>query len=579
MRILKKTLSLALVFPLLLALPIAAGAYENPNGCTPAAPCAHSPTIIVPGINQSDTALYVDGEKTKLHGGTVFPDGSVIGLRTLAPVIFSLLGSLLLQRDIGLTKSIKRLMEKLFWPQQVDKEGRHLQDLRTDIIGRVSEMDEGQKHTALDVFVPAHGVLDIVGEDHLFFFAFNLVGEVWGNVDELEQYIDYVRQVTGHEKVSLVNVSLGGTLFTGYLERYGCAKLDQVINVVSTTDGTPLLADLMTLHLTEDPAFWYNDFFPTVMKTDIKAAKGYDGALGYLIGFLLRLLPHKVAGGALKAAWQGILDTVIVNCTQFWALVPRDRYEATADLLLSGGEYQTLRAKTESYHNAQINLEKNVKAAVAAGVHINNIAGAGLRFGDVEYTFFQPVASRDTNSDGIIAAAGATMGATCRPDGSVDCSTAVLPENTWVFQGQHHEVGRNDAVLNLVAAFYRTPGMDVHTDPAHYPQFNFAMNTNELRRWRISDAKKLLAEMDVSSEDRAVLEEAIAEAEAVRKLTVGDAARAKAVTETLNGMLVKYGRMNPPAQPSRFQKNLESAAAAWSRFLLRIYGERGYLFR
>ena len=604
----KKTLALLLAVSLLSALPVCARAEDtvepaaeapaNPNSCTPEHPCAYSPTIIVPGINQSDTALYVNGEETGLRGGTVFPDGSKAGFGALAPVFLSLLASLLLQNDIGLSKSLYNLMGKLFWPQQVDKEGRHVQDLRTDIIGRVSEMTESQKHTALNVFVPAHAVLDIIGEDHMFFFAFNLVGEVWGNVDELEKYIDYVRAVTGHEKVNLVNVSLGGTLFTGYLERYGHKKLDQVINVVSTTDGTPMMADLMTFNLTGDPAFWYNEFFPTVMKTDIKAVPGYDAALGYLIGDILRLLPHKTAERALKSAWQGILDTVILNCTQFWAMVPRGRYQQAADQCLAGEEYRVLRAKTDSFHEAQLHLEKNVLAAVADGVHINNIAGAGLRFGDVEYTFFQPVASRAMNSDGIIATEGATMGAACAPagealpagytpkqagylspDGSIDCSTAILPDNTWVFTNQHHEVGRNDAVLNLVAAFYANPGMTVQTDPKNYPQYNHAMTTNSLRRWRIADAKKLLDEGDVGAEDRALLEKAIAEGEAVRKLTVGDAARAKAATDALDALLVKYGRMNPPKEDTRFQKQLESVSAAWSRFLLRIYGERGYLFR
>jgi hypothetical protein len=254
---------------------------------------------------------------------------------------------------------------------------------------------------------------------------------------------------------------------------------------------------------------------------------------------------------------------------------------------------------TDKYHQAQLNLEKNVKAAVKAGVHISNISGAGLSFGEGEYTFFQPVAT-EANGDGIVWTAGATMGATCAlpgqklpagykpkapgyisPDGSIDCSTCVLPDNTWVFTNQPHEVGRNDAVLNLVTALYVNPGMTIKTDPKNFPQYNPSMNTNELRRGRIDEAKKLVAdakagEIEVSAEDIKSLEAAIIEGEAVRKLTVGDPARADAVTKTIIDMLVKYGRRGLPYEQTKMQVWLEKLLASIAHYTLYLYGGRGF---
>lgn len=589
-------LAALLLGSLILPASAAEAAYKNPNGCSAKQRCSYSPTIIVPGIAQSNTVLYVDGEKTALESGTVMPDLDALNIGNVGPLVSSLLGSVALQRDMGLSSSAYNLMADLFWAQTVNDEGEHLYDLRTEIIGRVSEMSEDERHMALNMYVPAHSVLEIVGDDHMYFFAFNLVGEVWNNVDALEDYIDFVRKETGHDKVNLVNVSLGGTLFTGYLERYGHKKLDQVINIVSTTNGTPMMADLMTFNLTQDPAFWYDSFFPTVLATDVKIAPGYDATLGYGLGFLFRALPHGTASAMIRAIWQSLLDTIILNCTQFWAMVPRERYKETADQLLSGENHKVLRAKTDSYNQAQKNLSKNVKAAVAAGVHINNIAGAGLLFGDGEYTFFQPVASRaTTNSDGIISAAGATMGATCAlpgqalppgytpkkagylsPDGSIDCSTCVLPDNTWVFMNQPHEVGRNDAVLNLVAAFYKHPGMTVKTNPAKYPQFNHEMNTRELRRWRIAEAKTLLAEGTLDADTAAAFTAAIKEGEAVRRLTVGDAPRAKAATAALNALLREHGELAPETEVTTAQKWIENGAAIYSRLALKFYGDHGF---
>lgn len=76
-------------------------------------------------------------------------------------------------------------------------------------------------------------------------------------------------------------------------------------------------------------------------------------------------------------------------------------------------DHAVLKAKTDRYHQAQLNLRKNVLAAHAAGVKIDSIAGANLAFGDIEYSYFSIIKSAlDTNSDGIIQLSSTTMGAT-----------------------------------------------------------------------------------------------------------------------------------------------------------------------
>ncbi len=603
----KKILALVLTFGLLataLAIPAAAAdakpqttkkaAYVNPNHCTKAKPCKYSPSIILPGIAQSETVYYENGKPTELKGGIVFPDTREM---KLAPVIFALLGSLLLQHDVGLTKSIYKLVCQLFEPQRVDNTGKHVHDLRTNIIGRVADMEAEERRVALEVNVPLDEVLETVGDDHVYFFAFNLVGEVWDNIDELEKYIDFVRKETGHSKVNLINVSLGGTLFTGYIERYGHKKLDQVINVVSASDGTDLLADLFGHKFNRDENFLYRDWFPMIFSKDANIADGWDTSIGYLVDLVMRMMPNKLFESIISTAWLGVFDTIMRNCTQFWAMVPCDRYDELAKMYLSDDAHKVLRAKTDSYHTAQLNLAKNVKKAVAAGVHINSIAGSGLAFGDVEYTFFAGTASRNkVNSDGIIGVKNASMGAKgaapgkklpadykpkkagyISPDRTVDCSTAVLPDNTWIFLGQHHEVGRNDAVLHLATKLLLTPGMDVHTDPKNYPQFNYAMNTNELRRWRLKDAEALLKEGKLNAAQKKELQAAIQEGYAVRALTVGDAKRCEAATNAVNNILRKHGKLSPVYEQTWFQKQVESALGWITQQNIYFFGNNGYI--
>jgi len=595
----KKILSLLLVAALGagLAMPTAAAAptttpYKNPNGCTPARPCKHSPVIVLPGINQSQTHLYVDGERTELGGGTVFPDMSDADF---VPLILSMAASLILQRDVFLHKSLYNFVAGIFEPQRVGLDGKHVNDLRTEVIGRVSDMDEGQRHFALNVSVPAHAVLDIIGDDHMFFFGFNLVGCVWENVDLLEEYIDYVREKTGHNKVSFANVSLGGTLFTGYIEKYGYAKLDQVINVVSCGSGTSMFADLFAMDVDQDPAFLYYHWIPTLLEAE-RVMPGWDLALGHAANLLIRVFPNDVFHGIFRAAWSAVLDTVMLNCTQFWAMIPAERYPALAERYLSGPEHAVIRERTDRFHQAQLNLHDNVRAAHKAGVHINNIAGSGLSFGEEDYSYFQAPASRDLiNGDGIIDVALAGMGVTAAPPGqtlpagykplkpgyispcrTVDASTAVLPDNTWIFLNQHHEVGRNDAVLNLVAALYLNPGMNIHTDPKNFPQYQPGMRTNELRRWAINDAERLIASGEMAAADERALRAAVEEGKAVRTLTVGDPARASAVTQEIIDLLIKYGWRSAPEEKTSAQYWVQDGFNILSWLALNYYGNRGY---
>ncbi|MCL2122514.1 MAG: lysophospholipase [Desulfovibrionaceae bacterium] len=521
----KKLLTLLLcaaMLPTALALPASAASpqakYTNPNGCTPKRLCRHSPVIILPGIGQAEARV---------------------------------------------------------------------KDANGETIARFSDMPEDGKRGFLDVHVPAHGILEILGEDHLYLFNYAQMGNVWENVDLLAEFIDMVRKQTGHSKVSLCAISLGGTLATGYLDRYGHKKLDQLMNVVATTDGSQVLGDLTTGNLRKDAAFWRNGGLTELLDT-MKDRPGYARSIGFLLELLMRFLPAPVASWLIRLPWPALMFVLMqtVGGTQFfWALVPRERYPAAREQLLKGPLKAELRKETDSFYQAQCNLHKNILAAVKDGVIVNNIAGSGFGAGEGDtrgdYTYMQLFETK-MNSDGVIHVEGATMGATCAlpgkklpagyvprskgylsPDGSIDCSTALLPDNTWVFLGQPHEVGRNDALINLMTALFANRGMNVKTNPKKYPQYNYAMDTESLRRGNIRDAQALLADpaKKLSAADKKALQAAINEAVAVRALTIGNAKRADAVQKALVGLLQKYD------MPFRENKPPEHESAGFEAFL------------
>ena len=112
-------------------------------------------------------------------------------------------------------------------------------------------------------------------------------------------------------------------------------------------------------------------------------------------------------------------------------------------------------------------------------------------------------------------------------DGSIDASTAVLPDNTWIFIGQHHEAGNNDVVLTLACALFTDSELkDVHSKSDVWPQYNGTCRTKEIRRWLLPDAKAYRAKIDEmpaeerpSAEQIAELDAAIAQGEDALNMT------------------------------------------------------------
>lgn len=512
--------------------------------------CEHSPVIVLPGINHSPTYLYDENDEPVMYNGShigstlLILNESALSTNAIAKLIMSVLGTLMLQHNVGLDKVAYDFVSDVFKYQRCDEKGDHVENLKTQRWNySLAEMTEDELDWTYRM-VPMKPLVDEIGEDHVYFFTFNLVGDPMDSADELDEYIEMVKEQTGHDKVTLLPVSLGGTILTAYLEKYGHSKIDQIVNAVACLDGTDIVADFYAREWRLDDEYLYHQFM-----TNIFVESEGSPTLGYLINTLLHIFPRSGINALLSGAMSAILDTLMLNCPQFWAMLPSYRYEALAERYLT--DQPELKARTDSFQTARLNLKQNILDAVADGVRVNSIAAGNLDFGEQMYTYFNIVASAEkVNSDGIVNLSSATLGATgaagkntladvdyekntyCKnpdhnhvsPDNMVDTSTAILPENTWVFLEQHHEVGYNDVVLNLAKAIILGEVTDVNDNPEMYPQFNGPCYTQSIRRWKLPDAKRV-DQSKLTEEQNADLNAAIAEGEAVLKLTVADKER------------------------------------------------------
>ena len=563
--------------------------------------CNHSPVIVLPGINHSPTYLYDENGEPVMYNGKhigntlLIPNESAISRKAIAKLVARALATVVLQTNIGLDKAVYSLVADILKYQRCDRNGDHVENLKTQRWNYSLEKMTEKELDWVYRMVPMKALVDEIGKDHVYFFTFNLVGDPMDSADELDEYIETVKNQTGHEKVTLLPVSLGGTILTAYLEKYGHGKIDKIVNAVACLDGTDIAADFFAREWRLDDEYLYHHFM-----TNIFAESEGKPTLGYFINSLLHLVPRSGIKAFLSGAISAILETLMLNCPQFWAMLPSYRYDALAERYLS--DNPVLKARTDRFQTARLNLKKNILDAVANGVSVNSIACANLDFGEEMYTYFNIVASAEkVNSDGIVNLNSTTLGATgaagkqtlddvdynkntccsnpdhnhVSPDNMVDTSTAILPENTWIFLDQHHEVGGNDVVLNLIKAIILGEVTDVNDNPEMYPQYNGPCYTQSIRRWKLPDAKKV-DQSNLSEEDKTELDAAIAEGEAVLRLTVADRPRVEAAEARLIAILHKVdaeGYENiEPKKESPIDPILEKTTYFMSKGSLFLFG-------
>ena len=622
---LRRVISLVLCVAMLISVVAFSGTAVEPDASnekvytTCNGECGNCPVIVLPGINHSPTYLYDDEGNRAVDsngsdiGGTLLILNLDGVLSQLPKVILSLFATLALQRNVMLDDVAYDVAQAAFSFQQCDDEGVCDDNLSTltwdyplsEFDAKAEAGDEMHKG-GYDLdwvyrMVPMKPLVDEIGADHAYFFTFNLVGDPMESAAKLDEYIQIVKAQTGHDKVNLLPVSLGGTILTAYLEQFGHDDINAIVNAVACLDGTDLLADFFAREWNLSPEYFYHEFIANIF-----IESNDRGTLGYLINILLRIIPESGINALLSGAMSGILDTMMLNCPQFWAMLPSYRYDELADRYLK--DKPELKEKTDAFQQARLNLKDNILAAVEDGVRVNSISGSNLNLGEEMYTYFGIVASSDkVNSDGIINLSSTTLGATgaagdatlgedygqknpseeypeynyVSPDNMVDVSTAVLPDNTWIFLDQYHEVGDNDVVLNLAKALLLEEIDDVHSDPENYPQFNYKVTTKYVRRWRLADAYEV-DRTALTAEQIEKLDAAIAGGEAVVHATVAPTqeeveAADRALMEILHEVGYEGYENIDEEEPSKADDILETALGFVSKTFVDIFGSKSYV--
>lgn len=530
--------------------------------------CEYAPTIIVPGIGQSETFLadengnpMTDDNGDVITGWPLYFDTDFAVKKLVLPLILSLL----LQCDAGLSMTTYETAKELVKWNSFDSNAENIYNIKVrNFPQSVAKCSQEDKEYIYDC-IPIKNFSDIAGEDHLYFFAYNSFGNNMSICAQLYDFIQKVKEESGHDKVNIIPISLGGTIANGLVDYYPQVMddLNRVIYIVPALNGSKIVSDLLLNNLSTDDEMLYDYMFPTLMD---------DKLMGNVINIALRILPKDVVLGFVEGLRTGLCEALIKNCTTMWSLVPSEDYESCRDIWLSGDDDSVVRTQTDRYYQAQLNSLSNIQKMVDNGIEVFDIVDYGVPLYCLAGSY------DDCNADGIIQLESTAMGMeSClcgdsynddykqkfvnkngtnnctdpmhnhiSPDREIDASTCLLPETTFFFYKQSHDgTGSNDVIMKLaIEMLTNNEFKDIYSNPG-FPQFNIGREPDRVSDSLLPDAKKIDIST-LSEEDAILLTNAIERAEKMLEDTVVIEGECEAVEENLENVLIKLGYRNEP---------------------------------
>lgn len=548
--------------------------------------CDSCPSIVVPGIGQSyvwatddDGNLLTDEDGDYISAFPAVVDIPYIVARAIVPILLTLIT----QTDAGLSDALCDIVLRCFDVNLCDDKGQNTGNITLESYPySVAECSEYEKEQIYDQ-IPLQDYATIAGEDHLYYYAYNSFSNLKNTVDGLYEFIQLVKEETGHDKVNIVPISMGGSVANGLLEWYPevVNDLNRVVYIVPALNGSTIVGDLYNKDFVFfDKDFLYNGFLEMLLDEDEAR----------MIEVIARILPDNVLMNVLHNVADCLVEDVAANVTSIWGLCPKEAYPSAAEALLA--DKPEIKAQTDAYYRAQLNSNKNIQNLVDNGVEVFNIVDYDVPLYCIGNSW------ADDNADGIIQLESTSMGAhgalcgetlgddyvqqntspNCSdpthnhisPDNVVDASTGLLPDHTFYFDGQNHEkTAKNDVIIKLATALLASNDIkDVYSTP-DFPQFNAERDPRSLRS--LVNQAKTIDPATLNQADAAELAAAITEAEEILNKTAGVFGEIKASEERLKACLVKAGLREEEVEEeeSTFFTNL-------SLWLYESYGSAGF---
>ena len=442
--------------------------------------CGNTPVISITGIAH---VPLVNG-----NGEQVFAPSATSIISAVLPVIPSLI-TYLQDGDAGaLIDSVAPVVKELFDPIKCDANGNSVDpDVHIDRFFPESadNYDYYIKEDEQDKLSMA--LADEVGADHVFVFTYDWRLSMSEVAAQLDDYIQNVKEKTGHSKVSINGQSLGTCVVQTYLAKYGYGDVKNVAMFSGAYTGVEMVGQLFTGNIQIDPDGLVDIIVQAINGSPDSTALGEFLKYTSLFESVLEKLAP-VINDYKDRIYNELLIPYFGYIPSLWSLVPAsyltDAYNYMFKTVKPGAE---LTSKIMDYYlTVQLTAKPRIQYLIDSD----------------DYNYFcvsnynrqiAPVTpSGNMQSDGVIETAHTSAYATvanrgsvladsyvqavnCHenhisPDRIVDASTCWAPENTWFIKNMDHvkyTEGNSGLFVWLMTADEQ---YDVRSNP-YYPQF------------------------------------------------------------------------------------------------------------
>lgn len=327
-----------------------------------------------------------------------------------------------------------------------------------------------------------YGAVDAVGADKVYVYGLDWRLNPLDVADELNAWIQHIKEVQGCDKVSIAGISMGGAMVSAYLAKYGTDDISNVTMISSAFTGLSYVGELYQGNVQIDEDGLYNMLNAALGADTLSRIFGSTGLVKQVIALI----------DDLYAAEQ---DRIFTECLVpafgynpgMWSFVPSENYDAAKEFMFAhmdstDVQKAALSAKLDAYHAVQANAEQTLKNAKAAGVNVAITSNYNFQIAPVaataKQTSDQVIETVHTSGYATCANLGETLPASVKDgkyvsvDRVIDASTCFLPDNTWFIKNMQHVGFDNSQNQCKFYAWLMTTDkqVTVHSNP-DYPQF------------------------------------------------------------------------------------------------------------
>ncbi len=430
-RPLRRVLSLALAVLLLCTLATAAAA---------AKPTAKNevPVIFVAGFISTQT---ID----KRTGETLFPPSANLVKAAMTDTLELVVNSLRVEHSVNLKHPLNRAALRLLDGIRCDENG--------DPIIRYSG-SAYVRPTPEAIRAKYHKDVGYTAADPIY-YSYDWRLDLRTLAEYLHDFIEYVRECTGAQKVKLICHSMGTCVASTYMYLYSDEYLDDVVLYMGALNGASSCGDPFKNDLgmdNETTMAAINAMLGTDLRGELARAAVdvlyQQGAVDLLVG-----VTDKILFSLFDQLYEESMPYVFGRIPGFWALIPAEYYNAVRNEFAAGVVSDKFYEKVDFYHTVQEHEIETFSSVMKKGVGLSVVAKYG-------YPLAVIVESRHNESDLVVDAKYSSLGATCAPfngtfpasyaqarhpeknyispDRKIDASTCAFPDRTWFIKNSMH---------------------------------------------------------------------------------------------------------------------------------------------